>query len=918
MTPFISESSSGAASARRREPARCWRPAAARASPPTPGSEDAAATSPPALGGASRRGPPTGRSAVGPAPRARAQRERSAARDPGSRWSRWSARPEPARSLGVWRACARRARRSGNPRLAGPGFRVPGRRSRASFPPPVDCAPPARTLRSAAGPTHRGLAASQPSCLTGLTGLLHFVSPSRHLLSACRFPGEHASAWRVAGTPSSVERPSSCGRISACGDDFRRSAASATPVLGPPHWAPWQQHPPNVLGPVLPPGSTLVLPTLPSTPLVAAQASCGPGWPGACNVTVHFLAASGVKTILPAPPAWSTQASDEGWSLHRPPRAAVPAAQLASGGLPALASPRPPGAARNSGPACSQPTASPGNACHRTSVNEKFRRWQHCKPLARRHLPQSPDAEALSCFLIPVLRTLARRNPTMTREEVLQRGVQKWHCLSKSERSIYYVMAGRFMEFEAEEARQCQNAQWMKAAQGVPHPAPLRPVPRAPSAPERGQKRAGHDPPRECPRAPSSLSTLSAGKVRPAYPHSFPAPSSARIREKASAGAQSANAQPPRCRQSPHTEAPTEIPLEAVAEGLEIMEGLLGPSGPTQGLPGEERGEDSSKPPQGEEGVYPDPGLLTYINELCAQGDFLNKADAVLHPRFLAELPCPEAQLDLLALAEELEQEEGLSLLEQKRLLELKQEEGVQAPASHGTPRLDSRPSGSEAGQDPQRHGHGPQLGASDQACPPESGCGQRQAHSRGDAGVWRPEAFAASPGRQEPPPLKAGWRPHAPQARCRTSPSLGPRLATAPGETCPARESLGPTGRPSEGEEELPSLAFLLASQHTLPSWGLPQSPTPGSDLLRPGVPQARSPQKPGLSPAGPPAGKASSRAPCAGPAPAGKTPLPGASLGGAGEPALALGLGCPSQPRKRRGDPFGTGKGRKRPCSQ
>lgn len=34
----------------------------------------------------------------------------------------------------------------------------------------------------------------------------------------------------------------------------------------------------------------------------------------------------------------------------------------------------------------------------------------------------------------------------------------------------------------------------------------------------------------------------------------------------------------------------------------------------------------------------------------------------MLHPRFLAELPCPEAELDLVALAEELEQEEGLSL----------------------------------------------------------------------------------------------------------------------------------------------------------------------------------------------------------------------------------------------------------------
>nr|XP_036859963.1 NUT family member 2G-like [Manis javanica] len=748
---------------------------------------------------------------------------------------------------------------------------------------------------------------------------------------------------------------------------------SAPPVLGPPHWTPWQQHPPNLLGPVLPPGSTLVLPAFPSTPLVAGQASCGPGWPGAGNVTVHvwpeqrpvqapqpqtfvvtqaplhgstpgalcggavcpvpqFLAASGVKTILPAPPAWSTQASDGGWSLHRPPRAAVPAAQLACGELPAMARPRPPGAARNSGPACSQPTASPGNASHRTSMNEKFRRWQHCKSLARRYLPQSPDAEALSCFLIPVLRTLARRNPTMTLEEGLQRGVQEWHCLSKSERSIYYEMAGRFMEFEAEEARQCQNAQWMKAAQGVPPPAPLRPVPRAPSAPERGQKRGM--PPcspgakgqrqwepgkaavpntvllnpwgigQECLQARCSLSTLGAEEVRLGHPHSFPAPLSACIHENASAGA---TAQPPRCRRSPHTEAPTEIPLEAVTEALEIMEGLLGPGGPAQGLPGGERGEDSSKPPQGEEGVYPDPGLLTYINELCAQGDFLNKVDAVLHPRFLAELPCLEAELDLMDLAEELEQEEGLSLaqLEEKRLLELKQEEGVQAPPSHGTPRLDSRPSGSESGQDPQRHGRGPQLGASDQACPPEAGCGQRQAHSRGDAGVSRPEAFAASPGRQEPPPLKAGWRPPAPQARCRTSPSLGPRLAAAPGETCPAWEPLGPTGRPSEGEEELPSLAFLLASQHTLPSWGLPQSPTPGSDLLRPGVPQARSPQKPGLSPAGPPAGKASSRAPCAGPAPAGKTPLPGASLRVAGGSALAR-AGTPLTAPEEKGGPF------------
>lgn len=37
---------------------------------------------------------------------------------------------------------------------------------------------------------------------------------------------------------------------------------------------------------------------------------------------------------------------------------------------------------------------------------------------------------------------------------------------------------------------------------------------------------------------------------------------------------------------------------------------------------------------------------------------------AVLHPRFLAELLSPDPELDLLALAEELEEEEGLSILQ--------------------------------------------------------------------------------------------------------------------------------------------------------------------------------------------------------------------------------------------------------------
>ncbi|XP_073084803.1 NUT family member 2-like [Manis javanica] len=256
-------------------------------------------------------------------------------------------------------------------------------------------------------------------------------------------------------------------------------------------------------------------------------------------------------------------------------------------------------------------------------------------------------------------------------------------------------------------------------------------------------------------------------------------PGGARIPEKAGATAP-ATAQAHRYQRSPHTEALIEIPPKAVTDGLDITEGPLGPGGPAEGAPGGERGDESSGPPLGEEGDYPDPGLLTYLDKLCAEDKyFLAKVDVVLHPRFLVELLSPHPELDLLALAEELEKEEGLSILqlEHRRLLELRQEEeDVQASLSHGAPRLDSRPSVSEAGQ----------------------------------------------------------------------------------------------------------------------------------------------SPQRPGLSPAGPPAAKASRQPPCAGTAPAKKTPLPGASLGDAGGPALGLGLGCPSQAQKRKGDPFVPERSKKRPCSQ
>ncbi|KAI5218000.1 Nut Family Member 2E [Manis pentadactyla] len=139
----------------------------------------------------------------------------------------------------------------------------------------------------------------------------------------------------------------------------------------------------------------------------------------------------------------------------------------------------------------------------------------------------------------------------------------------------------------------------------------------------------------------------------------------ARIPEKAGTRAQPTTAQAHQCQRSLHTKALIEIPPEAMTDDLGITEGPPGPGSPADGVPGGERGEESSGPPPGEEGDYPDPGLLSFLDDLCAQDKyFLIKVDVVLHPRFLAELLSPDPELDLLALAEELEKEEGLSILQ--------------------------------------------------------------------------------------------------------------------------------------------------------------------------------------------------------------------------------------------------------------
>lgn len=58
---------------------------------------------------------------------------------------------------------------------------------------------------------------------------------------------------------------------------------------------------------------------------------------------------------------------------------------------------------------------------------------------------------------------------------------------------------------------------------------------------------------------------------------------------------------------------------------MDIMDELLGSAHSATGEPGGEWEEDRQEPQQDDDGTYPAPGLLSYIDELCSQEDFDTK-----------------------------------------------------------------------------------------------------------------------------------------------------------------------------------------------------------------------------------------------------------------------------------------------------
>ncbi|KFO22154.1 Protein FAM22 [Fukomys damarensis] len=231
-------------------------------------------------------------------------------------------------------------------------------------------------------------------------------------------------------------------------------------------------HPPAV-PPVAPTVSGVNTgPLLPAPTGVSIQAHDGMWTKGLHPPAVPPVAptVSGVNTgpLLPAPTGVSIQAHDGMWAKDLHPPAVPPVAPTVSG-----VNTGPPPHCNSAGVlGTSQTSGSAGHTSKSPSVYENFRFWQHLKTLLQRYLPHTPDMEVVSCFLMPVLRSLSRRKPTMSVEQGLRIGVHEWDHNSNYEHMIFYKLAEKQTESKAQAAcpptPKCQQPPETKAPDEIP------------------------------------------------------------------------------------------------------------------------------------------------------------------------------------------------------------------------------------------------------------------------------------------------------------------------------------------------------------------------------------------------------------------------------------------------------------------
>ncbi|XP_069889823.1 NUT family member 2G-like [Dipodomys merriami] len=647
--------------------------------------------------------------------------------------------------------------------------------------------------------------------------------------------------------------------------------------------------PPTVAAAFPPQGSPLVLPAFPSTSLVSGG-SCKPSGAGPSHVIVEM--GTGGRPAVPlhtpkvivtqAPLIWNVPPGDGGSMGPAPlllpgPASSAPGSvpmtgcrQAAQDRLtwgPPLGSTPPVSQEAPIRPPVSQQAPWPQRPCTEgsrptsqakpppPSVYQNFRRWQQLKALVWKKLPQTPDGEALACFFIPVLRSLARLKPTMSLDEGLWRGLQEWEGTSNYERMNFHEMAAKFMEFEATEVIENSNLQGTMHFQGPPPAIPLKPDSPRPSSPDILQQ-------------PEGNSSKTGLKAQPAQPSA------------------------PKGQRPPETKAPEEIPPEAVEEYMAIMDWLEGlPELCTQDSGGTPK--EAGMEQQDVEDMCSDPELLSLLDQLCCQEDFMSNVEAIIHPTFLEELLSSKPDLDLEALIAELEQEEGLTpeQIVEKRL---------------GALRVASSVSELAICQGAERNEQSPQQAVSADTSTLHIVCSDDQSHGGTDAEHLTPAAAAAAvlQGGYGCPSVGTTRSTACPRGHGSHPQRLGSGDAVNHMEERPAGTPRKRAGDRKVGKEGVPSLASLLGSEYCLLPWGLSQSPRSPTTLLSSGH-QAPGPslcKRRGHSLDPPPPAKSKKRARIGDSRNAAKNPCAGSHYEESAKQDLALGLVQPSQPQKRK----------------
>ncbi|KAM6160916.1 NUT family member 2G-like [Erethizon dorsatum] len=598
--------------------------------------------------------------------------------------------------------------------------------------------------------------------------------------------------------------------------------------------------------------------------VVLTQAPLIRGAPGVLNGDVQhsaplLLRAPPMTTFMPAPTGVTIHADDGMWPQGLHPPAIPPVPPIMSG---VNKVPPPHWDCREGSLATSQASASPDHTCKSPSVYENFRHWQHFKTLLRTHLPHTPDVEAVSCFLVPVLRSLSQRHPTMSVEEGLQIGVREWDRTTNYERKTFYEVAEEFMEFEAAEEMEDPRLQLMGRLLDCPLPSPRRPDP--PRSPDVQQ--------------PGGIPRQAGSKAQAACP---PAP---------------------KCQQSQETKVPDNVPPEAMREYIDTMDWVEERHLLTTGEHDENQ-EEEQQPEEDE--MCRDPDLLSYCDKLCSQEDFVTKVEAVINPQFLVEVESTDLERDIiLAVRQVLEEEHALTpeQLMEKRLLGSKAKGGVCRPQSRGAPL-------SAAHQDADQDDHDPKEKFNKETCPPPKASEVLKRCRATDEELLGPEVPDVLHRQHSSVPLGTSSPSALPQ-------DLARRCALSLRGASPTGGPWEPVSSLCEDEGDFSSLSFLLASPRQLLPWEWPQTPGPDVDLLCPEdrAPQASPPQGGGLSPDLPPSARSKKRVLMGGSAPVGKVSHPGPSCEVSGGQDLAQGPVPPSWPQKGKCNKSGSQRRRKR----